>query len=603
MRFRFTLSFLVFLFFSIGQIPSLGEEISPPSLIEQYQADLSLLSRHVSISGDSDEALKRHRELFDSWLARVAAVDFEAFARDEQVDMILLRNEIEAAALKLEERVGKREDLSSWLPFREGIDALGDARVRGEAMNPEEAAAVLAPVAESVSELQKSLKAARGKADKPDEEDPELKTVAGVELPTPHQALMASEAVDDLAARLKQWFENYNGFIPEFSWWVKKPHDEAAKALTDYAKYLREEIAGVKDPKKEGGAGGAPEDEPLLGKAIGPSMLQRHLDHEMIPYTPEELIAMAEREFAWCEEQMREASREMKLGEDWKEAMEQVKLAHVPPGEQETFVKSEARRAIDFLKERKLVTIPPNCELWWGTRMLSLSAQRNMPYAAYSGHDVLIAYANDAMSHEDKIMSMRGNNRHFTRNVVPHELIPGHHLQSYMSARQRPYRRVFSTPFFVEGWALYWEMRLYDLKYQTTPEDRIGALFWRMHRCARIIVTLKFHLGEMTPDEMVTFLTDRVGHEKFGATSEVRRFIKGNYSPLYQCGYMLGGLQLIALHSELVEAGKMTDLEFHDSVLTLGPIPIEMVRASLLEQPLTADFKTEWRFGETVPVR
>ena len=233
--------------------------------------------------------------------------------------------------------------------------------------------------------------------------------------------------------------------------------------------------------------------------------------------------------------------------------------------------------------------------------MLSLSAQRNMPYAAYSGHDMLIAYANGEMKHDDKMAAMRGNNRHFTRNVVPHELIPGHHLQSYMAARERPYRGLFRTPFFVEGWALYWEMRLFEMNYQEGPEDQIGALFWRMHRCARIIVTLKFHLGEMTPDEMVTFLTDRVGHEKFGATSEVRRFIKGNYSPLYQCGYMLGGLQLLALHKELVGQKKMTELEFHDAVLKLGPIPMELARASLTEQPLTPDFKTLWKFNQTKP--
>lgn len=196
------------------------------------------------------------------------------------------------------------------------------------------------------------------------------------------------------------------------------------------------------------------------------------------------------------------------------------------------------------------------------------------------------------------MMSMRGNNRPFMRNVVPHELIPGHHLQRYMADRHRPYRQGFSTPFYVEGWALYWEMRLWDLGYQTTPEDRIGALFWRMHRCARIVVTLKFHLGQMKPDEMVKFLVERVGHEKFGATSEVRRFIKGDYSPLYQCGYMLGGLQLIALHREIVASGKMTEKQFHDAILQLGPMPIELVRASLLKQPLSADFKTTWKFDE-----
>ena len=231
--------------------------------------------------------------------------------------------------------------------------------------------------------------------------------------------------------------------------------------------------------------------------------------------------------------------------------------------------------------------------------MLGPQAQKQMPYAAYSGHDILIAYANEAMKHEDKLMAMRGNNRPFMRNVVPHELIPGHHLQRFMADRHLPYRRGFSTPFYVEGWALYWEMRLWDMGYQTTPEDRIGALFWRMHRCARIIVTLKFHLGQMKPDEMVKFLIDRVGHEKLGATSEVRRFIKGDYSPLYQCGYMLGGLQFIALHRELVASGKMSEKQFHDGILQLGPIPAELVRASLTKQPLTPDFKTTWKFDAT----
>jgi uncharacterized protein (DUF885 family) len=59
---------------------------------------------------------------------------------------------------------------------------------------------------------------------------------------------------------------------------------------------------------------------------------------------------------------------------------------------------------------------------------------------------------------------------------------------------------------------------------------------------------------------------------------------------------MLGGLQLIALHKELVASGKMSEKQFHDGILQLGPIPIELVRASLLKQPLSADFKTSWKF-------
>src|SRR5262249_15185742 len=121
---------------------------------------------------------------------------------------------------------------------------------------------------------------------------------------------------------------------------------------------------------------------------------------------------------------------------------------------------------------------------------------------------------------------------------------------------------------------------------------------WRMHRAARIIVSLKFHLGQMKPSEMVDFLVERVGHERFGATSEVRRFIGGGYSPLYQCGYMIGGLQLRALHRELVESGRMSDKEFSDTMLTYGPIPVDLIRAGMRSLPLDRSYRANWKFGE-----
>ena len=48
------------------------------------------------------------------------------------------------------------------------------------------------------------------------------------------------------------------------------------------------------------------------------------------------------------------------------------------------------------------------------------------------------------MAHEDKLMSMRGNNVHFSRATVHHELIPGHHLQQFMTARYSTQRRPFA---------------------------------------------------------------------------------------------------------------------------------------------------------------
>ena len=139
---------------------------------------------------------------------------------------------------------------------------------------------------------------------------------------------------------------------------------------------------------------------------------------------------------------------------------------------------------------------------------------------------------------------------------------------------------MFSTPFLIEGWPLYWELRMWELGFPRSPEDRIGMLFWRSHRCARILFSLNFHLGKMTPEECVNLLVDRIGHERANATGEVRRSFDGNYGPLYQAAYLLGGLQLRALHGELVKTGKMTERAFHDAVLKEISIPIAMIRAS-----------------------
>jgi hypothetical protein len=296
------------------------------------------------------------------------------------------------------------------------------------------------------------------------------------------------------------------------------------------------------------------------------------------------------------EEALLEASREMGHGDDWRAAQEAVKNLAVDPGEKPGVVVELERQSVDFIEERDWITIPPLAREVWRMEMMSPERQLVSPFFL-GGEVIQISYPTDEMAHDDKLMSMRGNNPHFNRATVHHELIPGHHLQGFMTSRFNDHRGVFSTPFWGEGWALYWEMILWENDFPRGPEDRIGMLFWRMHRAARIIFSLSFHLGRMTPQEAVDFLVERVGHERANAEAEVRRSFAGDYSPLYQVAYMIGGMQFRALHEELVESGRMSAREFHDAVLQGGRMPVEMVRARLTEQPLTRDFTTRWRFA------
>ena len=391
--------------------------------------------------------------------------------------------------------------------------------------------------------------------------------------------------LDSYRSALGAWYRHYEGYDPLFTWWAQQPYGEADDALGGYLATLREQIVGWPE--------GA--EEPIVGDPIGRDGMEADLIYEMIPYTPEELIAIAEQEFAWCDARMLEASRDLGYGDDWRAALEHVKTLHVEPGRQPELIVELAQEAVDFLEARDLVTLPPLANEVWRLEMMSPERQRVAPFFL-GGEVIRVSFPTDEMTHDEKRMSMRGNNIHFARATVHHELIPGHHLQGFMTDRYNSHRNLFRTPFWGEGWALYWEMRLWDMEFPSTPEDRIGMLFWRMHRAARIIFSLSFHLGEMTPGEAIAFLVERVGHEPANATAEVRRSFNGSYSPLYQAAYMLGGLQIRALQEQLVGGGQMTEREFHDTILQGGRMPIEMVRARLLGEAPPRDFRAAWRF-------
>jgi uncharacterized protein (DUF885 family) len=409
------------------------------------------------------------------------------------------------------------------------------------------------------------------------------------------------------------WYRYYDGYDPLFSWWTKDPYRRLDDALSRYARTLRERVVGYRPSEPQvaagaaqggrgGGRGGGQDDTegPIVGVPIGAEGLKADLAFEMIPYTPEELIAIAEREYAFSLSEMKKASRAMGFGDDWKAAMEKVKNTYVEPGKQPQLIRDLARQAEAFFEAHDWVTIPPLAREDWRMEMMSPERQRVAPFFL-GGEQILVSYPTADMSDEDKLMSLRGNNPHFSHATVFHELNPGHHLQGFMQARYNSHRRLFSTPLWNEGQSLYWEMFLWDHGFQQTPEDRVGALFWRMHRSARIIFSLSFHLGKMTPEQAIQFLVDTVNFERANAEGEVRRSFNGSYPPLYQIGYMIGGLELRALHHALVDTKKMTEREFHDGILQGGAMPIAMVRARLMKTPLTRDGAAPWRFADELP--
>jgi len=339
----------------------------------------------------------------------------------------------------------------------------------------------------------------------------------------------------------------------------------------------------------------------IPGVARGREGLIRDLEDELIPYTPEQLILLADREFAWHENEMKKASREMGFGDDWKKALEKTKTMHPPPGGQPAMIRDLLNEAVEYVRSRDMVSVPQvNVE---SQHMIMMTPERQLVNPFFTGGGQMsVSYPTNTMEFEARQQSMRGNNRPWSHATAFHEMIPGHNLVQYFGQRFNGYRpSLGGGPFYGEGWAVYWELVLYDMGFHDTPEERVGALFWRMFRCARIIFSLRFHMGQWSPQESIDFLVDRVGHERENATAEVRRSFDGSYSPLYQAGYLLGALQLKSLRKELLDSKQMTQKAFHDEILRMGSMPIELIRLGLTKQKLTRDMSIDWKFYSDLP--
>ncbi len=592
--------------------------IGPPpgvmaGIIARYDADRGSIVR--SAPPRSSAARKALMKRFhESWLEALGSLDFDPMDVGDRVDYVLLRTHLKHQLRQLDLDAKQRAEIEPLIPFAAIILDLDASRRRMERPDGERIAGVLAGLKKSIEESTRKLKeedpesvAFRQGLRKYQEKIAEIGATPEVKErgdkatdpppPSPEAlhrrkvvANRAAKAVGGLRMTLREYVGEFRDYDPLFTWWTAGPAKEADDAIGDYETFLCEKVAGLKKDDKT----------TIIGDPIGRDALIADFESAMVPYTPEELIALAEAEFAWCDREMLRASRDMGFGDDWKKALEKVKTLHVAPGEQPGMIRDLALEAIAFVEGNALVTIPPLAKDSW--RMEMMSPERQLVNPFFTGGEVIsVSFPTSGMTHEQKLMSMRGNNRHFSRATVHHELIPGHHLQSFMMDRYRPYRQVFQTPFWMEGWALYWEMVLWDKGFPKSAEDRVGFLFWRMHRCARIVFSLGFHLGKKTPEQCIDYLVDRVGHERENAAAEVRRSFNGSYGPLYQCAYMLGAMQLRALRKELVDPGKMTERAFHDAILRENAIPIEAVRAILIKEKLPRDFATKWKFAGEHP--
>ena len=553
----------LFVFISLSSSIYANEMID---VINTFRADKFALRRTYNIR-ESKEYYERYNQFYTAWETKLKDIDFNGLSKDGKADYVLLRNLIEKEEYLLNQDYKAFKEVVSVVDFADNLYTFIQQRRRGNQPDAKALAMTFNDAEKKISEKIKALKN--------NEFEDWLK------------AEKAAAIIYSLQRGLGEAYKFYYDYDPDFTWWMKTPYASLDQKLKEYAEFLSENYS--KDSQKDDGSG-------IIGKPVGRKTLIKNLEYEFIPYTPEELIETAESQFAWCKAEMIKAANEMGYGDDWKAALEHVKNTYVAPGKQPEAINSLYDHSVEFIEERDLITIPELAKETWGMIMMTPERQKVNPFFT-GGWEISISYPTEGMEHEDKLMSMRGNNPNFSFPTVQHELHPGHNLQFYMNQRNKPYRSSFDTPFWMEGWALYWEIILWNKEFPRTPEEKMGMLFWRIHRCARIIFSLKYQLGEWTPQQCIDMLVDEVGHEYANAEAEVRRSFATSYTPpLYQLAYMIGGLQFYALRNELLEKG-WTEKEFHDRVMKEHMMPVAVLRLLLEDKDIPKNYKANWKFS------
>lgn len=172
----------------------------------------------------------------------------------------------------------------------------------------------------------------------------------------------------------------------------------------------------------------------------------------------------------------------------------------------------------------------------------------------------------------------RDFNRHFTRMIAPHELLPGHYVQAAYAARH-PHivRTVFADPIYVEGWGTFCERLLLDLGWGG-PLPRLAHLKKQLENVARIIVDVRVHTASMSRDEVLRFVReDALQEDQFAGNMWTRAITTSPQMLTYHQGYR--EMREVYDAARRAAGGTFSLQAFMDDMMTLGPVPVRHYRA------------------------
>jgi uncharacterized protein (DUF885 family) len=530
------------------------------ALVGQYMdwlwENYPVLASGLGVEGHDDrlpdlsaEAYERRAADEDAWLERFRAMPDSALNPDERIDRDLAISTLRGTQLERDWAVWRRNPDTYLTPALSGVFVTFLHRLHDDATLAANAAARLRQVPALL---------AQGKANL----DPKLA----------HPALVGRAKGQALAGVRYARELVPDEVAPEHRADLAAAGEEAAKAFEDYVAFLGELQADASG-------------EYAIGEELYSALLQ---EREGLGYGARVLRDKGQAAYDALAADMRRRCKEIAGHEDWRALLDELNGDHPKtPEEMRDGYAEWTEKARRFCRDNQLVTLPDGEECLvepsppFQRPVLAVASYMTPPAfrAGRTGH-FFVPFPPDGSSAEDVQQRLATNSFHSMPTISVHEAYPGHHWHlTWALAQPRPLRKVVGTAYFVEGWGLYAEEMMKEQGFFTDPRHELCQVDARLFRAARIVVDTSLHLGEMTIDEAVDFMSTNASLSRSTAETEVLRYCSW---PTQAASYLTGSLEIQRIRDRWFAEGRGSLRDFHDAIAGSGRMPLNLAERAVL---------------------
>jgi uncharacterized protein (DUF885 family) len=502
----------------------------------------------------SESAFERRRTHDAEWLERFRGVDETGLTFDERIDRDLVVSILRGRQIVEDWEVWRRQPDTYLNPGMGGIFGLFLHRLRPIEELVEAAAARMRLIPGNLEDGRRNL----------------------------HPEMVPAIFLDRAANQARAGARYVREILPEqvedgpLRRRLAEAGEAAGAAYDDYVAFLEE-----MRPTASG--------EWALGEERYSALLR---DKELLGFGARELRERGQAAYDELAVELTRCARELRDTDDWKSVLDELNDDHPrTPEAMRIGYEDWTERARVYLREHDLVSFPPGEECavvpsppFQRPVLAVASYMQPPPFSDKMKGHFFVPFPPDGASEDEIQKRLASNSYPGIPTTAVHEAYPGHHWHLVMmKSNPSRLRQVFRTPYFSEGWALYAERMMREQGFFTDLRHEMNQYEATIFRAARIVVDTSLHMGEMTWDEAVTFMTTRTGLTEPTAKAEVTRYCAW---PTQASSYLTGCLEIVRIRDAFFARRGASDTDalraFHDGITSSGGLPIALAERAVM---------------------